>query len=815
MNMDETKKGRPIVRAMAALFATAALVFTIGLAQSNMQQAQAAEADSAEQGIVLSEQGVTIGGVDLDEVKAKAEAFIEDLKVKAADFVDQAKQTYESLSGSIAEGVDSEAIKAQAEQYIAELQSKVESALADKKEMLDAVTAECNACLDELKATENADDAVKVVCDHMANILDIVGADGSTVDAAEIADKVKAAIQEFFANLQAKADPAIDGAVVKVQEVLDGAKTAATEAYDRAMIAAKDAYDSLIAEAEKKYADDPDALAKAKADAQEAYDTVTTEAQKIYDAAVAKAEEIANGTIASLGELKAIVDTAAAQIQSAKTLDEIAGIIRDSSESFCTLVKDVLGDLGIDVDAIVADAQAVIEQVQTKVSECVEKVNTTVEILSEFVNATIEELKEAQTPEEVIGVLKNSGEAIVLAVGLAVLPADDFDAFNEKVVAVGDAIEAKLIEGTEAAIQAYEQAKAALNEFIENVNTAGAAAIKDITEFAELAMDWVADAAAQVKEAVDQGVEEAVAALTVFIENVKAAGEQAIENVKAFIAELEAKAAAVAEEIKAAVEQAAMDIEKAKEQAIEIVKQFVEQAKAACEENKSKIEMLDGIVKDAEIDMQGARNGAEIAKVITIATMRAGNVIAKGTDVIDLSTGTFDLVKKSSAYTGKNQKGKVQAVYWLGVELTAGKDYTVAAKKGKNVGKYAVKVAGTGYFTGSLSQDFSITQAKNSVTSKKAAATKTFKADANTKKLAATKSFRITATQAKATAKFGKVKYYKASGNSKITVDKSGKVKVQKDLKTGTYTVKVKAAVSGTSNYKAAKKVLTIKVVIK
>ena len=52
--------------------------------------------------------------------------------------------------------------------------------------------------------------------------------------------------------------------------------------------------------------------------------------------------------------------------------------------------------------------------------------------------------------------------------------------------------------------------------------------------------------------------------------------------------------------------------------------------------------------------------------------------------------------------------------------------------------------------------------------------------------------------------------YTKASGNSKITVNKStGKVTVKKGLKKGTYTVKVKVKAAGNEYYKASTKTVT------
>lgn len=58
--------------------------------------------------------------------------------------------------------------------------------------------------------------------------------------------------------------------------------------------------------------------------------------------------------------------------------------------------------------------------------------------------------------------------------------------------------------------------------------------------------------------------------------------------------------------------------------------------------------------------------------------------------------------------------------------------------------------------------------------------------------------------------------YTKASGNSKITVNKStGKVTVKKGLKKGTYTVKVKVKAAGNEYYKASTKTVTFTIKVK
>ena len=61
----------------------------------------------------------------------------------------------------------------------------------------------------------------------------------------------------------------------------------------------------------------------------------------------------------------------------------------------------------------------------------------------------------------------------------------------------------------------------------------------------------------------------------------------------------------------------------------------------------------------------------------------------------------------------------------------------------------------------------------------------------------------------------GKVTFKKSKGNKKIKVTKGGKIIVQKGLKKGTYTVKVKVKASGNKSYRSATKTVEIKIIVK
>ncbi|MCR4674649.1 MAG: hypothetical protein K5675_06540, partial [Lachnospiraceae bacterium] len=61
----------------------------------------------------------------------------------------------------------------------------------------------------------------------------------------------------------------------------------------------------------------------------------------------------------------------------------------------------------------------------------------------------------------------------------------------------------------------------------------------------------------------------------------------------------------------------------------------------------------------------------------------------------------------------------------------------------------------------------------------------------------------------------GKVTFKKKSGNKKITITKSGKVKVKKGLKKGTYKVKIQVTDNGNKSYKKTTKTVTLKIRVK
>ena len=164
------------------------------------------------------------------------------------------------------------------------------------------------------------------------------------------------------------------------------------------------------------------------------------------------------------------------------------------------------------------------------------------------------------------------------------------------------------------------------------------------------------------------------------------------------------------------------------------------------------------------------------------------------------------------AYTGKALI-PVPVVEFGGLALKEGVDFTVAYANNVNAGTATVTITGKGNFTSSRNVSFKISQAKNSAKAAKTKVSKSFKANKKTKKLAKAQKVALP----KVTTKFGTAKWSVATKDKKKVLSlKSGKVLVKKGAKKGSYTIKLKAKVAKTANYKAATtKTVTVKVRVK
>ena len=169
---------------------------------------------------------------------------------------------------------------------------------------------------------------------------------------------------------------------------------------------------------------------------------------------------------------------------------------------------------------------------------------------------------------------------------------------------------------------------------------------------------------------------------------------------------------------------------------------------------------------------------------------------------------TIKLSKTSYTYDGKAKKPSVTVMSADGP--LPSDQYTVTYANNRNAGTATAKVTLTGrFYEGTKSLTFKITKAPNSAKAAKTTVKKSIKAAAAKKKAQ-------TVALPKVTTGFGKATWKVVTKDKKKALSlKSGKVVVKKGAKKGTYTIKLKATVSGTANYgAAATKVVTVKVVV-
>lgn len=123
--------------------------------------------------------------------------------------------------------------------------------------------------------------------------------------------------------------------------------------------------------------------------------------------------------------------------------------------------------------------------------------------------------------------------------------------------------------------------------------------------------------------------------------------------------------------------------------------------------------------------------------------------------------------------------------------LKSGTDYTVAYKNNTNAGNATATVTGKGNYSGTVNKTFKIAKAAQSITVKAAAGS-----------VAVGKTTTVSISGAKGT------KAYKSSNTAVATVTSAGKVTAKK-----VGTVKITVTSNATTNYNAASKTVTIKVV--
>jgi len=174
--------------------------------------------------------------------------------------------------------------------------------------------------------------------------------------------------------------------------------------------------------------------------------------------------------------------------------------------------------------------------------------------------------------------------------------------------------------------------------------------------------------------------------------------------------------------------------------------------------------------------------------------------------------GTFSAEEAAGASSGYSWAESIDEML-SGREYVEGKDYTVTPDPGrKNVGSYGMHVTLQGSYSGTVTKNFRIKRAANSI-SRITPSSKTLKYSTLKKK--------ALAFQIKAKDKFGASMTYvmdsKTAAKAKkwITISKAGKVTVRKGTPKNTYTVKVKVTAAGTKNYKAKTVTKSMKITVK
>lgn len=171
----------------------------------------------------------------------------------------------------------------------------------------------------------------------------------------------------------------------------------------------------------------------------------------------------------------------------------------------------------------------------------------------------------------------------------------------------------------------------------------------------------------------------------------------------------------------------------------------------------------------------------------------------------------FELSASSFTYDGTAKKPTVQVRNAFGDILDPATEYTLSYKNNVNAGTATVTVALNGrYYSGTKALTYKITQAGNAAKAAKTTVKKTVKRAKVKKKAQKIALPKVTST-------FGTAKWKVSKKDKKKVLSlKSGKVVVKKGAKKGTYTIKLKASVPATANYKgAATKVVTVKVTVK
>ena len=214
------------------------------------------------------------------------------------------------------------------------------------------------------------------------------------------------------------------------------------------------------------------------------------------------------------------------------------------------------------------------------------------------------------------------------------------------------------------------------------------------------------------------------------------------------------------------------------------------------------------LVKDTDYTVAYANNtNAGTAKV---TVKGAGEYVGAKSAAFEIKPAAFDGAVLSDiapvTYTGKAFEPEI-AVTLGEAALVLDTDYAVEYADNINAGTAKVTVKGIGNYAGEKTAEFTINKASQKLTM--STKMKTVKYKKVKKKAQLTSKVAVSGNKTKVT-------YAKVGGSKKLTIDKTtGKIKVKKKTKKGTYKIKVKATAANSVNYNSATVTKTIKVKVK
>lgn len=222
---------------------------------------------------------------------------------------------------------------------------------------------------------------------------------------------------------------------------------------------------------------------------------------------------------------------------------------------------------------------------------------------------------------------------------------------------------------------------------------------------------------------------------------------------------------------------------------------------------RTQAEEAEGLYNTAKSDYDTKKEAYDTAA----ADFNTAQAAYKDAVAVSIDGAKIVLKKAAFTYNGKVQKPDIETID--GMTLKEGTDYTVAWSDASsmNAGTYNLTVTGIDGYKGTAEATYKIIKAKNPLTVK--AKTGTVKYSKLKKKNQTLKLAAVIKTVKKGQ---GKVTYVKASGNKKITINKTtGVVTVKKGLKKNKYKVKVKVTAAGNKNYNKITKNVTFTVKVK